>query len=97
MTLKPLVTESDFEEARNFAGEKAHQIGYMGVRFKAFVNKYIEDYQKFVEGYESGRDVEKIAIAKVLLQKGVDMVIIAESTEFSVEELQRLQKVIVPS
>ena len=45
------------------------------------------------EGREEGREEEKIEIAENLLERNVDIDIIAESTGLSKEELKNLKKV----
>ena len=52
---------------------------------------YKDGLQKGVEeGIEKGQKEQKIAIAKALLKQGIDIEVIAKSTELSVKEIKKL-------
>ena len=45
------------------------------------------------EGMKKGREEEKLAIAKSMLSKGLDVALIGELTGLSSRELEKLQKI----
>ncbi len=97
MTLIPKEMEEPGEIREAF--EVANQLSWTKEELDAYDNKgiYIQDERGRVEyareeGIEEGKRSKALRIAKAMLNKGIPIDIIAETTELAVEEIRELNK-----
>ena len=86
-TAKELAYKKDFEKRYNGGFNKEHDEGFEKRYKEIFEKRYEEEFEK---GYKEGGHISALKIATKLKANGYSINEIAELTELSVEEIEKL-------